>query len=363
MIFMKIHLSVYFQSENDMKAVLYEDVGKLSLVDIPKPSAGPGDVVVKVKYCGICGTDIHSYKSEGILYPNTVFGHEIVGTIEEIGQGVNGFALGDRVFVGAPGLCPEGCFSCRNGRPTICLNSFTRTIGIGPGTQGGYAEYVLAEYPNRMLIKLPDSVSFEDAVLLDVLSTAYHGYCRSSLKAGQNAVVVGTGAIGLSMIQILRIAGAKHITALNRSAAKREFALRVGADLALNPNEVPNLKQKLAELYAGIGPDVVFECAGSAQTIGIAVDICRPGGQVIIVGTTPEPLSTINGVQIGLFELEIRGSLAFSEDDIRAVVSLLEKGLIQTDGMLNKIVKLEEVPRTIDALSKTSEPIRYALAP
>ena len=137
-----------------MKAILYEGVRKVKIVDIPKPTAGAGQAVVKVSLCGICGTDVHAYKQEGILFPGTILGHETVGTIEETGPGVEGFIIGDRVAVGAPGTCPEGCYYCRIGRPTLCVNGFPRTLGIGPGTQGGYAEYVLVEYPNRMLMRL-----------------------------------------------------------------------------------------------------------------------------------------------------------------------------------------------------------------
>ncbi|MBP2663241.1 MAG: Tdh [Firmicutes bacterium] len=346
-----------------MKVVVYEGVRSMKLEERNKPQAGPGEVVVKVKYCGICGTDTHSYMHEGILSPGTVFGHETVGIIEEIGSGVEGYKVGERVAVGAPGACPEGCFFCRSGRSTLCVNGFGRTLGIGPGTQGAYAEYVLAKYPNRMLIKIPDSVSFEDAVLFDIFATAYHGFRRSSFKAGQNVVVVGAGAIGLSMVQLLKSAGAGHVTVLNRSLAKRQTALAMGADLALNPNEEPNLKEKLKELYNGIGPDIVYECAGNPTAVGTAVDICRASGEVILIGTNPEPLSSINEIQVGLFELDLKGSFAYDEDEIRAIFRFMEKGQINTKGMLNKIVKLEEVTDALEELSKTTEPIRYAIAP
>lgn len=346
-----------------MKAVLYEGVRSVKLIDMPKPEAGPGEVVVKVKYCGICGTDIHAYMHEGILFPGTVFGHETVGFIEKIGSGVEGFKTGDRVALGAPGVCPEGCFFCRTGRSTLCVNGFQRTLGIGPETQGAYAEYVLAKYPDRMLIKIPDYVSFEDAVLFDIFSTAYHGLRRSSFQAGRNVVVVGAGAIGLSMVQLLKLAGAKHITVLNRALKKRELALQLGADLALNPNEEPDLRGKLKELYQRIGPDIVYECAGNPQAVGIAIDICRAGGEVILLGTNPEPLVTINEIQLGLKELDVKGSFAYNEDDIRTVFGFMEKNKINTRGMLNKIVKLHDISETLEELSKTTEPIRYVLAP
>jgi 2-desacetyl-2-hydroxyethyl bacteriochlorophyllide A dehydrogenase len=346
-----------------MKAVLYEGPGSMKLVELPKPVAGAGEVVVKVTMCGICGTDTHSYMHEGILFPGTVFGHETVGVVAELGQGVEGFAVGDRVVVGAPGSCPEGCYYCRIGRPTLCVNGFGRTLGIGPGTQGAYAEYILAKYPDRMLIKIPDSVGDDSAVLFDIFSTAFHGFKRSSFKAGMNVVVVGAGAIGLSMVQLLKLAGAGHITAVNRALKKRQMALEFGADVALSPTEEADLMGKVKGLNGGLGADIVYECAGNPATVGLAVQLARAGGEVILVGTNPEPLSTINEIQIGLFELDLKGSFAYDEDEIRAVLRFMEKGLITTKGMLNKKFRLEDAGAALEELSKTTEPVRYALVP
>ena len=346
-----------------MKVVVYEGVGSVRLEERPKPKAKDGSVVVKVKYCGICGTDTHAYMHEGELFPGTVLGHETVGVIEEIGNGVEGFAIGDRVAVGAPGSCPEQCYYCRTGRPNLCVNGFGRTLGIGPGTQGAYAEYILAEYPRRQLIKIPDGVAFEDAVLFDIFSTAYHGYRRSSCKAGDNVIVVGAGAIGLSMVQVLKLAGARHITALDRSESKQKTALEFGADLALDPSDEPNLTETIKELYNGMGADIVYECAGNPATVGIAVSLCRPGGEVILIGTNPEPLSTINEIQIGLMELDVKGSFCYDDNEIGIVLDLMAKGLIKTKGMVNKKFKLEEAKTALEELSKTSEPVRYVLVP
>jgi L-iditol 2-dehydrogenase len=346
-----------------MKAVLYEGPGAMKVVDVPKPVAAAGEVVVKVRLCGICGTDVHSYMHEGILFPGTVFGHETVGTVAEIGQGVEGFEVGDRVAVGAPGSCPEGCYYCRIGRPTLCVNGFDRTLGIGPGTQGAYAEYLLAKHPDRMLIKIPDAVGDDDAVLFDIFATAFHGFKRSSFKAGMNVVVVGAGAIGLSMVQLLKIAGAGHITAVNRALKKRELALEFGADAAFSPSEEADLPGKIKSLYGGLGADIVYECAGSPATVGLAVAVARAGGEVILIGTNPEPLATINEIQIGLFELDLKGSFAYDEDEIRTVLRFMEKGLISTKGMLNKKFKLIDAALALEELSKTTEPVRYALVP
>jgi threonine dehydrogenase-like Zn-dependent dehydrogenase len=346
-----------------MKAILYEGPGRLKTIEIPKPVAGPGQVLVKVTLCGICGTDIHSYMREGILSPGTIIGHETIGTIEEIGTGVEGFNIGDRVAVGPPGMCPEGCYFCRTGRTTLCVNGFQRTLGVGPGTQGGYAEYVLAQYPNRMLIKIPEKINDDDAVLFDVFSTAYHGLKRSSLKPGMNVVVVGAGAIGLSMVQLLKLAGAGHIIAVNRALKKRETALAFGSDLALSPNEEIDLAGRVKSIYNGLGADIVFECVGSPATVGTSVDLVRPGGEVMLIGASPESLSTINEIQIMRFELDLKGSFAYNEDEIRTVFTFMEKGLISPRGMLNKKFKLVDAAIALEELSKTTEPIRYALVP
>jgi len=346
-----------------MKAVLYEGPRKMKVIDIPKPVAEAGQVVVKVTICGVCGTDVHSYMHEGILFPGTVFGHEIVGTVAEIGAGVEGFKVGDRVAVGPPGMCPEGCYYCRIGRPVLCINGFGRTIGIGPGTQGGYAEYVLAKYPNRMLIRIPDNVSDEEAVLFDIFSTALHGFYLSSFKPGMNVVVVGAGALGLCMIQLLKLSGAGHITAVNRSLKKRQMAIGFGADVAISPNEEPDLGGKIKALYKGLGADVAYECAGFPVTVGMAVSATRSAGEVILLGTNPEPLSTINEIQLGLFELNLKGSFAFTEDDIRKAFMFMSKGLVSTKGMLDKKFKLTDAVEALEELSKNTEPIRYALVP
>jgi L-iditol 2-dehydrogenase len=346
-----------------MKAILYEGPGKLKTIEIPKPVAGAGQVLVKVTLCGICGTDIYSYMREGILSPGTIIGHETIGTIEEIGPGVEGFKIGDRVAVGPPGMCLEGCYFCRSGRTTLCVNGFQRTLGVGPGTQGGYAEYVLAQYPNRMLIKIPEKIKDDDAVLFDVFSTAYHGLKRSSMKPGMNVVVVGAGAIGLSMVQLLKLAGAGHITAINRALKKRETAIEFGADLALSPNEEIDLAGKVKSIYNGLGADIVFECVGSPATVETSVSLVRPGGEVILIGASPEPLSTINEIQIMRFELDLKGSFAYTEDEIRTVFTFMEKGLLSPKGMLDKKFELSDAAIALEELSKTTGPIRYALVP
>ena len=130
-----------------MKAMVYHGPGNVELTDIPKPTAGYGQVLVEIKYCGICGTDVHAYKSSGIFDWELVPGHEAVGFVAEVGEGVAGFSVGDRVAVGPPGDCSD-CYACNTGHPNTCPNAFLNTLGIGPNTQGAFAQFVLA--PNGL---------------------------------------------------------------------------------------------------------------------------------------------------------------------------------------------------------------------
>ena len=183
-----------------MKAIKYHGVRNLELVDIKKPKAGPGQVLVKVVYCGMCGTDIHAYTTPGIFDWELILGHESVGIVEEVGEGVTCVKAGDRVAVGPPGDCGH-CYACNTGHPNICANAFPNTLGIGPGTQGAYAEYVLSHYPENELFPIPEQMSWEQAVLFDVIGVGFHSVRRSELKIGDDVVVTGCGSIGLAAIQ------------------------------------------------------------------------------------------------------------------------------------------------------------------
>lgn len=204
-----------------MKAVRFEKKGTMKLIHIPVPEVTGRSVLVKVSYCGICGSDMSGFLYEEERIPGTVMGHETVGIVEQVGEKVSGFKAGDRVAVGPSGSCPEQCYFCRTGRPHLCIHGFGRTLGIGGGTQGGFAEYILAEYPDHQLVPIPEKVSMEQAVLFDIFATAYHAYQRAQIPEGVFAVVIGAGAIGLSMLQILKTTGAKMVLAVEPEASKR----------------------------------------------------------------------------------------------------------------------------------------------
>lgn len=345
-----------------MLVAVYEGVKSIRFEERPIPKAEPGEVVVKIKYCGICGTDMHLYFiGDPIIKPEIVLGHENVGTVHQIGEGVTGFKIGDRVFAGPPGPCGK-CYYCLHSRPNMCVNAFPNTNGLG--VDGGMAEYMLVREPDGMLFRIPDNVSFEDAVLIDTIAATYRAITQSAFKLGDNVVVSGAGPIGLSAIEIFGMAGARHITSLEVVAARRKLALQLGADLALDPvAEGEKLVDKLTQLYDGVGPDVVFEAAGVPKSFELCLKLPRAGGQLVNIGVTVEPSTVIQSLLV-LKELDIKSSLAYSVEEVKKVIYFLSTGKMSTKGMFSGSIPLSDlVEKGFNRLFADKSLIKVAVAP
>ncbi len=343
-----------------MKAAVYEGIETMRVVDRPTPKAGPGEAVVKIALCGICGTDLHIY-FEGMLPPPFVPGHENVGTIVELGEGVEGFAVGDRVVAGPPGSCGR-CYFCLHGHPNLCVDGFEQTNGLR--RDGGMAEYMLVKDARQMLYPIPDNVSFEDAVLTDTIATALRGLTQSALRPGDNVLVSGAGPIGLSAVQLLKLFGARHVTVLEIVEHKRQLAARFGADLVIDPvAEADGLRERIGGLYGGLGPDLAVECAGKAQSLGLCIDLVRTGGQVFNLGAGGEPLQIVPAV-LALREVDLRSSLAYGADEARLVLDYLAGGRFQGDGMLSDVIPLADiVEKGFERLVADRSLVKVAVAP
>jgi (R,R)-butanediol dehydrogenase / meso-butanediol dehydrogenase / diacetyl reductase len=324
-----------------MRVPVFTGLQKLEFAERPEPAAGPGEVVVEVALCGICGSDVHGYLN-GIMIPlGTVMGHEAVGTVFEVGEGVNGWSSGDRVAVKPIPQCGE-CPYCQKGYYSLCPLAFQRAIGISPEHDGAFARLVKVKYPQTMLFRLPDEVSFEEAVLVEPLATSLHGVRLSNLKPGDSAVVIGAGTIGLGVIQFLRVAGAGKIIALEVSAGKRELARQLGADLVLDPvAEGAGARDTILAHTGGLGADVVYECAGVPQALQSSYTFVKSGGQVLLVGINDKEVA-IQPFFLSLWEVELKGVLGYY-DEFERVIEFLRQGRISVKPMLSAVVSLEEV--------------------
>jgi len=324
-----------------MKAVLFKELQKLELQEKPKPIPGAGEVLVKVEYCGICGSDVHGFLSGVMVPPGTVMGHECSGVVDQIGDGVAGFAVGDRVAVKPIPQCGE-CYWCRKGQYSLCSSAFARAFGITPAYDGAFAEYLLVKYPSTTMFKLPDNVSFEQGALIEPLATSLHGVRMSSVKPGDTTVVIGAGMIGLGTIQFLRLAGAGKIIVLEIAPKKARLAEQMGADIVLDPLvEGEGLREKVFGMTGGVGADVIYECSGVPFGFQNAMFLTKSGGQVMVVGICDKEVA-INPFMLVLWEVEMKGVLGYYEE-FTYVIEFLRQGRLITEPFISAIVPLEDI--------------------
>lgn len=327
-----------------MKAAVLYGKEDIRIEEKSMPKAGPGQMVVKIEYVGICGTDIEFYKLGITPTPlPKILGHENAGIVWEVGEGVTDFKAGDRVLCGPPTHCADDCPCCQKGQTNICVNGFPNTAGIGI-PDGGYAEYMLIQdVAHTMIIKVPDEVELEDAVLFDVICVALHGIRMSRFKIGDAVVVSGMGSVGLSAVQFLRAAGAHPIIALDITDDKKKAAIDYGADYFINTTTTENVKKAIQDILGSVvGADVVYECSGHSDSVKCCVlEACRPGGQVMLIGTVQEPLPfTLGTLQI--FEIDLQSSFVYVREEVEMYLNMLAAGKISFPGMVTDIISLEE---------------------
>ncbi|MBQ9032329.1 MAG: alcohol dehydrogenase catalytic domain-containing protein [Parasporobacterium sp.] len=344
-----------------MKAIRYNGVRNMELIEMEKPVPGPGQVLVKVLLCGICGTDIHAYGNEGILHPGTIPGHESVGIVEETGEGVTCVAVGDLVAVGPPGDCGQ-CYSCNTGHPNTCVHAFPNTLGIGPGTQGAYAEYVLSHFPQNELFRIPEGMPLEQAVLFDLVGVGFHAVRRSELRLGDTAVVFGCGSVGLSVVESAKLAGARIVIAFDKKPSCRERALEAGADYAFDPTE-ENLNRAKELLAHQNGAHVCFEAAGNIHALYGCIDLCMPNGQIMSIGSDANP-AQIRTAQMGPMEYDLKFSFTYTKEEIHQLFEMIRAGKFRTEVFTTYKAPLEQAEQMIiDQIQGKLDVARVLLEP
>jgi len=323
-----------------MKAAAFKQINEMEVIDAPKPSAGAGEVVLKVHNCGICGSDLHACQYGMGLPPGSIMGHEFCGEVAEIGAGVRGYEIGQRVAA-LPFIACGTCERCKRGMEIHC----TRLKGLGLGQlPGGYAEYVACNAGS--LFKLPDNVSSRDGALVEPLSVGLHGVKRSRLEKGMTVIVMGAGPIGLATLTWAKGKGATVVVS-ELAAGRAELARKLGADAVVNPNE-QSPADKVREM-SGHSPELVFECIGVKGTLGSAVDMVGPRGEVVVVGVCMEP-DQIQPIQCILKEVSVNFVLAYDRSDFDETIEALTSGKIKPQPMVTDIIKVEQVPEMFTAL-------------
>ena len=261
-----------------MKAVRLESTGRLFVRDVEKPVPGPDELLLRVEACGVCGTDRHLYHGEFPCAPPVTIGHEFCGTVEALGSGVSGFAIGQRI-TGDPNIACGRCPQCQEGKVNLCRN----LSAIGIHRDGGFADYVLV--PQKQAFPLPDSVPSTHGAFCEPLACCLHGVDMAGIKAGSSVIVLGGGVIGMLVVQLCRIAGATRVVMVTRQAEKRALAEEIGATHSFDPTRGDAITGLTGAdgLLPG-GADVVIECAGVPETMEQAPKLARAGGTVVILG-------------------------------------------------------------------------------
>ena len=345
--------------QENMKAGRFYKVGMpLKVETIPVPRLGPEEVLVSVRACGICGSDIHIVY-EGVTptaYSPITLGHEPSGVIAALGSEVDGWKVGDRVTVN-PFLTCGKCINCLSGNSQICISR--KVIGIH--TEGGLAEFLRA--PSKNLIRLPENIPFDQGgIAVDAVATPFHAITkRGALKVGEKVAVFGCGGLGIHGVQIAKVCGASLVIAVDTIDSALERAKKVGADEVINPRKESPV-QKIKDLTGGIGVDLALEFIGLRETITQAVRCVRVGGRVVIVGLGPDEVILPPPTQIVRTELSLLGSYGSTTSEIQSVINLVASGKLNLSESITERFPLEEVNRGLDHLhKKIGSPIRIVI--
>jgi threonine dehydrogenase-like Zn-dependent dehydrogenase len=338
-----------------MRAVAYEADGTLRVVDRPEPEPGPGDVVIAVERCGICGSDLH-LRNDRLLPPGAVMGHEFAGTIAAVGDDANGVAVGDRVAVLPMPGC-GACRACREGRTQLCENTMAVSVGLGM-LDGGYAEYVRTAAST--CFPLPPAMTLEQGALVEPYAVALHGVRRSTRLGdlGDTGVgIIGAGPIGLMTLAVLRAEGVEHIVMAERNEQRAEMAMRLGAE-AVASDAASLAAASDAEL------EVVFECSGITAGPDLALQNVRSGGEIVILGVSdPRHPSPMTGFLWVMKEVDVRPSIAYTRKDFGDAVAAVAGGAVDVAAMVSAIRPLEDANRSFDELGQPGGPVKVLLAP
>ena len=340
-----------------MKALVLEEYKKLVYKDVPDPVINSNEVLVKVKACGICGSDVHGLDgSTGRRIPPMIMGHEASGVIVKTGADVKSWNSGDRVTFDSTVYQLDDWFTLQG---MYNLSDNREVLGVSPGSyrrDGAFAEFITI--PQHILYKIPENVTFEQAAMVEAVAVALHGINLSGIKTGNSCIVVGAGMIGIFIIKLLRLSGASKIIAIDINENRLGNAGKAGADHVLLSGD-EKIQEKIKSFTGNRGADLSFEAVGISDTVNIAIESVRKGGKVVLVGNiTPSidfPLQ-----KVVTRELRILGSCAI-RGEYEAVLNLLETGKISVDDQISKVAPLSEGALWFDKLYYKKEELNKVI--
>ncbi len=343
-----------------MKALLLSEYSRLQIVDVPMPRPAADEVLIRVEACGICGSDVHGYDgSSGRRIPPLIMGHEAAGTIAALGSAIARFQEGDRVTFDSTIYCGQ-CEFCRKGEVNLCNNR--QVLGVSTPEfrrEGAFAEYVTV--PERVLYKLPESVPFAQAAMIEPLAVAVHAVSLSKIGEQTTALVLGAGMIGLLVLQVLKHARCPQVYVVDLDSTRLELARQLGATAVINA-KTADTKAEIAKLTSGAGVDVALEAVGSTPTVKSAIENVRKGGHVTLIGNI-SPNVEIPLQMVVSRELTLQGSAA-SSGEYPECIELLSRGAIDVKPLITEVAPLESGAEWFNRLhSREPNLMKIVLAP
>ena len=321
-----------------MKALVLKEYNNLVYEEVAQPEVGADEVLVEVKACGICGSDVHGMDgSTGRRLPPIIMGHEAAGVIAEVGANVKNWKKGERVTFDSTVSCGD-CHFCRQKLINLCDNR--KVLGVSCEEyrcDGAFAEYV--SVPARIVYRLPEGISFEQATFTEPLSVAVHAVNRTPISPGDKAVVVGAGMVGLLVVQALRVAGCGEVIAVDIDKSRLELAEQLGASVGLKADEC-DVKEEVLKRTDGLGADVSFEVVGVPETVKTAEAVLRKGGSLTLIGnfcpTVEWPLQSVVTREISVFGSYI------SRGEYPRCLEMMASGEVNVDALISTTAALSE---------------------
>ena len=339
------------------KAIFMQGTNNMVWKDVPVPAINEGDVLVKVKAVGICGSDRHYYQhgriGDFVVEGDFILGHEAAGEVVQIGNGVKNLKVRDRVAL-EPGVTCGQCEYCKTGLYNLCPDvRFFAT----PPYHGVFTNYVA--HPEDMCFKLPDNVSYVEGALIEPLSVGLHATRRGGVKLGDTVVIFGVGCIGLSTLLSSKARGATNIIVVDMMENRLQIAKKLGATYALNPQKI-NVIERINEITDGKGAHVVIETAGAAMTVKQTADVVKPGGTIVLVGMTPKDKVEFNFMKLMNKEGSIKTIFRY-RNLYPTAINAISSGLINVKNIVSHEFDFKDTKIALDYVANNGDKVVKAV--
>ncbi len=341
----------------EVKTVLLEGPGEVRVREVPSPSVGPGDLLVEMKACGLCGSDLEKIQGEYTAAPPTL-GHEAVGVLVDVGPGVEGLELGERVFPHHHVPCYE-CEYCLRGSETMCPEY--RRWHLEPG---GFSEFFRVPAWNVShggVLKIPDDLSFEEGAFIEPLACCIRALDRFGAIEEMDVLVAGAGPMGLLTLQILPRYGARQVMVSEVSPHRLEFAGKAGADAVVNPLE-EDLASRVGRMTGGRGADLVVVASGNPRALRQAMQAVRAGGRIGLIGILEASATLAGASDLVTREISLLSSNAATESETRRALAMISEGVVDVRSLVSHSFPLADFQKAVD-VSWKAESLKVIIVP